>query len=86
LDERLKDAKENPGAWETWETVRKRLLKKLKAKNNKPKKISDKEKDKEVYRKALMKKYGLTDKTLSLKGWNKFMKEREKRKVDKKNN
>ena len=32
LDERLKDAKENPDAWETWETVRKRLLKKLKAK------------------------------------------------------
>lgn len=32
LDERLKDAKENPDDWESWETVKKRLLKKLKAK------------------------------------------------------
>lgn len=32
LDERLKDAKDNPDAWETWDTVKKRLKKKLKAK------------------------------------------------------
>jgi hypothetical protein len=32
LDERLKDAKENPGAEKPWSEVRKGLLKKLKAK------------------------------------------------------
>ncbi len=32
LDERLKDAKENPGAEKPWSEVRKSLLKKLKAK------------------------------------------------------